>query len=699
MPSEATIHDHYQRIADTVAPLGALAEYPTLLVNDKSGWYVTRDSAAVDTESPAEYDKVRRARNFTTDYQEVTTHHVKRTLYALTSYKRLDAFERWEPATFNPTKTAYEYKHRKPAPQLEDITAIAAWGDIDLADELKAQRPSLDETTYETIEATYDAYIEAFAELYGGRDAVYMLDSVGGAYLFGAPEATLPIARLFDDDDDARARIFDAFIERSNDFLRSAEQQLNETIDGAQEVVHPDWVNNHNRQYKLPLSLHGDHDCVVTPVDVTAVHYRQPIDLEAVDDALLEQVHEWCDAFTTPTYEERVETLVATLWPDTYEACGSWHTTLETWIETQREQDRAEQERRETARQHRQQRLADRETSLAETDLTPFISDVYAALDRLSIERVADQTIVHAWTDSVSGKTDNSGSGKRAFIPTWRPSSNGTACYIDEKGSWNDTKEDYYGTVVEAALIGIGQANPSDDPASGREWVAGLTALRSLGFDLPLWIPEAGSQRLDGSEYDQMPFWAMRKAAVALESLPEDAFIERETDDGSTYLGFPGPDSYNAALDAIEDVGLTHNRERASTSTPSTPDTTPPSDQSDDHDRGPTTTQPSEPSRAALTEKIRLLTDRLKEANNQIDTLKEEVARLQTDLAEREERIAELEAFTEPVHQSTEHDHDDTAPTTDTTDEETSSDDETPSSTDQSPLSRARRFISRDSDE
>ena len=160
-------------------------------------------------------------------------------------------------------------------------------------------------------EATYDAYIGAFADLYGGRDAVYMLDSVGGTYIFGAPEATLPISRYYEDDADARARVFTELIDRSNEYLHEAERRVNEQVDGAEEVVHPDWANNVNRKYKLPLTLHADHDAVVTPVDIDDVRYREPLPVEDVDDDVLREVREWCEAFTAVEHEDRVADLVA----------------------------------------------------------------------------------------------------------------------------------------------------------------------------------------------------------------------------------------------------------------------------------------------------------------------------------------------------------------------------------------------------
>ena len=143
---------------------------------------------------------------------------------------------------------------------------MPAWGDIDLADDIKPQRGDLDAETRALVERTLEAYIEEYATLYGARDAVYALDSVGGAYVFGAPEATIPIADHFEDDPDALERVFDEFLDRSNAWLQEAETRVNERIDGARDVIQPDWVNNKNRQYKPPLSVHADHDAVVVPI-------------------------------------------------------------------------------------------------------------------------------------------------------------------------------------------------------------------------------------------------------------------------------------------------------------------------------------------------------------------------------------------------------------------------------------------------
>lgn len=60
---------------------------------------------------------------------------------------------------------------------------------------------------------------------------------------------------------------------------------------------------------------------------------------------------------------------------------------------------------------------------------------------------------------------------------------------------------------------------------------------------------------------DPMPFWLVRQASEAFDVCPPEAFVERDGDDGETYLGFPGPRTYDAALAAIESEGYDHGRE------------------------------------------------------------------------------------------------------------------------------------------
>ena len=560
------VREYHVQLSETLAPLGTLDGNPTLLVNDKKGWYITRDpdesdDHPEDAPSTNEYPKERRPRNFSTDYNRVVATQLDRTLYALTSYKRPTTFEHWEPARFDEDKGQYEYATSKPTPTAKDIAAVAVWGDIDLTDDLKLQRPDLDATTYDVAEETYEAYIEAFANLYGGRDAVYMLDSVGGAYIFGAPEATLPITHYYEGDGDARARVINELIERSNDYFHAVEQRINDEIEGAREVIDPDWANNINRQYKIPLTLHGDHDAVVTPVDVENVEYRQPVAVEDVDDELRADVQEWCEEFTAVEYEKRVDDLVEALWPDEYDEHNGWASALDAWIEAEREHERREEQRRQAAAERREQRLEEVEEGLEGQPITPFLQDVYDAIDGIDTAEVVHHYASDEW-DSGADMPD-----KTEFNPSWRTSKSGRSCYVNhETNRFGDPGDGGGGYAPKAMALGKRIITDASDDLTGEHWAEAVDALRDAGYEVPVWTPEKGSHRRDGSAYERMPFWAMRTAAVALGVLPEDGFTPKTTDDGSEYLGFPDMDTYNAALDEIETVGLDHGRDRASAS-------------------------------------------------------------------------------------------------------------------------------------
>ncbi|PHQ39916.1 hypothetical protein DJ69_03605 [Halorubrum persicum] len=553
---ESTIRSHYERITPVVEGLASVDSHLTIGLNDYSGWYVRRDHdnfEAID----AGYEQEGRCATLAEDYDQVQE-RIDRALYAVTTYKSPDSLIEWEPCTITNGQT--EWMTDAPTPGYGDLRGVMVWGDIDLADSLKPQRGELTTDTQQLIERTLDAYIDEYAQLYGDRDAVFALDSVGGSYIMGAPAATLPIAECFDDDASARERVMEEFVTRSNDWLATAQDRVEDRIDGASDVIDPDWVNNCNRQYKAPLSLHTDHDAVVVPLDTDTPTYDL-VRFDEVDATLIEETAQWARELTSSEYRDCVDTLVKRLWPEEYDTHGNWDAALRAWVEAEREREQREQEARRRARERRRERKAEMGDTADTAPITPFISDVFDAIDRLDIETVADRTVVHQWTDRASGKRDNSGDGKRAFIPIWGPNAEtGNANFISrDDGIWVDTGDDHAGGPVKMALIAEENWSRGETP-SGEDWRRGLSYLRSKGFDIPLWTPDARSTTPDGDDYEQMPYWAVRKAAVALGVLPEDAFITAQSDQGE-YQRFPGPETYNHALAAIEEAGLEHGRE------------------------------------------------------------------------------------------------------------------------------------------
>jgi len=120
-------------------------------------------------------------------------------------------------------------------------------------------------------------------------------------------------------------------------------------------------------------------------------------------------------------------------------------------------------------------------TSADET--TDDIRDLFAAIDRLDAQRVAEQTIVHAWNDSAS-----TSEGERAFVPTWGPNSNGTANIVNSQ-RWQDTGDrGGYGGPVAMAAIDCSDVNVDErvrGGVTGADWFRAVQHLRDLGFDIP----------------------------------------------------------------------------------------------------------------------------------------------------------------------------------------------------------------------
>ena len=111
------------------------------------------------------------------------------------------------------------------------------------------------------------------------------------------------------------------------------------------------------------------------------------------------------------------------------------------------------------------------------------IRDLYAAVDRLDPQHVADKTIVHRWNDDASTSENT-----RAFAPVWGRNSNGTANIVDDR-IWQDTGDEAgYGGPVVMALIDAGEMSPrnaSPRKATGSLWWKGVEHLRELGFEIP----------------------------------------------------------------------------------------------------------------------------------------------------------------------------------------------------------------------
>ncbi|WP_238709284.1 hypothetical protein [Natronorubrum halophilum] len=182
-------------------------------------------------------------------------------------------------------------------------------------------------------------------------------------------------------------------------------------------------------------------------------------------------------------------------------------------------------------------------TSSSET--TDDIRDVFAAVDRLDAQRVAERTIVQRWNDNAS-----TSSGERAFWPTWGSLNDGGTANICNDERWQDTGElGGYGGVVTMAAIDAGEIQPANArPVDGETWWRGVERLRELGFAIPEYEPstdDAYKGEGDGRAVSALPIGQLD----ALEPTERRRFAKKRG------LEWPSTDSAREELfDTIAEV-------------------------------------------------------------------------------------------------------------------------------------------------
>jgi putative DNA primase/helicase len=554
------IRDHYRRVREVYAEVAALDADPearTGGVIDNSGWYESRSNADDFDALEEGYDQLGSPHLLETAADKITREGGGRVLYALTTYSpvmdREEPFKWSEKSDGSPTR---EWRTESPLPDYAEIVGQALFADVDVADEYK-ERP-LPAELRDVVEAALEVYVDRFADLAGSRDHVLLLDSVGGAYPMIPPSATAPLAEQFTAPGD-RQLVYEHLCSRMDEWLADVWSEVQESVPGAAEYLDPDHINNKNRQYKTALSVHKSIDGVVTPIDVDDVRYEH-VPVREVGDEEVAAAREWGESLISDRHQEAIAPIIEALWPDYYADADTWVQALQEWL-LDRESERIRKEKR---RQERMEALQDGEVvelQTADVTLTTDQSDVEAALNTLDPERVIEKTILGAgWTDSLTkADKDRSGDGRRAFVPTWASTyDSGNATYVGvsgpKAGVWYDSSDGYKGGPVEAALIAHASRSESDGFADGEDWREGVDILRRLGFDIPVWIPDASS-----IDEDQMPLWALRKFALKLDIVEQHELVERTGEDGSSYLGFR-PSDYHRVVRRAEAAGLDTGR-------------------------------------------------------------------------------------------------------------------------------------------
>jgi putative DNA primase/helicase len=458
--------DHYARLGDLYAEFGRTGDSYCPGNRDFTGWYRTR----LRSDS---WDGKGRVWALGPEYNHLRD-GLDRTLYATVNYAPNRWFaDAWRPFEWDGDDRRTWRNDRNPTPGYGDLAAFAPFADIDLAEDAKHGRPDGD-LDRDTVERALQEYAAAFRDLAGGWDHIFALDSVGGAYLFVAPTATAPIADAFDRP--TRTLLFEDLADRLNEWLADVRTGVNERVPDAEGLFEADCVNNKNRLYKAPLSVHSSLDGVVTPLDPRdpTYHYTP---LAAVDADVTAQATAWAESFTAD-YRDAVESVVTTLWPDYAAEADGWRGALRA-----RAADLEAEERK--------QRDA-REASLSPDDLerTDDLNELTAAIEAIDVRAIARKVANEYDTDP--------GRDPIRFDPPWRRSETGTSCFVD-RDKFVDLQEGANGGGALAlaaradGIISHCRESVSGTDATGRKkfWLA-VNALRQLGFDVPYYTGSDG---------------------------------------------------------------------------------------------------------------------------------------------------------------------------------------------------------------
>ncbi|MFC6863288.1 hypothetical protein ACFQGE_07420 [Halomicroarcula sp. GCM10025817] len=460
---EVTPSGHYDRVGSVYDTLGEIDGWHCPGNRDFYGWYRTR-------QGPGAWDGEGRAWALGKEFTGIRE-DLERVVYATVNYAPAKWFmDSWRP--FNYEENGREWKDgEKPTPGYGDLRAYAPFADIDLTDEAKRKRPDGD-APRKTVEEALSLYLEAFGELAGSMEHVYALDSVGGAYAFVAPTATAPIAEAFDRAD--RSIIFEDMTDRLNEWLEGVKDDVNAAVPDAAGTFEPDLLNNKNRLYKAPMSVHSSLDGVVTPVDPENVSYDYT-PLEAVDAGDIAEAEAWGEAFTSD-HTDAVSAVVANLWPDYYDDADGWRDAVSARID-----DLAEEREEKRERNQRTITADDLPDDIEETDEIDVVNAAIEAIDVRDVARdVADEY------DTAPGRDPP------RFNPPWRSSDSGTSCYADAE-KYVDLKEGKKGGgALSLVARATGIITSSRDRLRGDDYWKAVNELRRLGYDIPYFTGSSG---------------------------------------------------------------------------------------------------------------------------------------------------------------------------------------------------------------
>jgi hypothetical protein len=374
------VREHYNAVRDVIENMALLGgKYPTLGFGGNAGWYRTRDSGVV-SQIEAGYTKRARCTTFERDFEHIVDSQLEadgrgREVFNVSSWKDPDAANAWKHCTpISNDDDEREWSGDGHPPEYADLRGFGFWVDLDL--KYKNGRTELTEEELVTVERTQQRVINAVADAHDvSAGDVYALDSGGGAYVYGPPEATLPVIEYLDPE--PAEWFLDDLADRINN--GPLQQTIEEIVDaeGAGDLLDPDWIHNKNRQTKAPGAMHHSHDVVVTPLrdrhpdtaePVTDVRYR-PTLITEFSDSDIESLEAWADGLTTIEHTDAIGPLLRTLYPEHTDHTDGWRDVIDAVVDKCRREHERQQERQQERAEAIKELVADEDGAIDRPDI------------------------------------------------------------------------------------------------------------------------------------------------------------------------------------------------------------------------------------------------------------------------------------------------------------------------------------------
>jgi hypothetical protein len=545
------LRSHYQRAADVWATMSTFDDTEALIVpgtssNYTKNWY-RKDWEFIDRAGIADdddVDDVYRARPWsaTADRDDIVDELLNweyRLPHLTINYQQRAANE-W--TTVLRSDDGKDWQGDKPLPGYGDIDAVALFADVDFSADAK-ERP-VDDQTRDRVEATLRHWRDEYAAVVDDRDAVAMLDSVGGTYIMLRPAATAPIGSFAAENLDAAER------QQLMKELQTRWRAFNSTVDDAAgdwDAFQQDGDTNKNRLFKAPLAIHKSLPGVVTPIDVDQpqfelTHWRD------IDDELIAAVDDWADWFTDPEpakADDWAGRLLAELFDDVDAA--NWRDDIKDWAQERKRADAAAQT-----------------NSLDDIDAKELAGDVTFVSNRDAVWDTIAELNCESVAESLGIKSDSQRQGydDRTLIEVnWRSSDSGDSAFVGHT-AFTDMdgmkKKGGPATLVAYNLFGGSNYEPENWRSDPTKIKQVLQWFFDSQFDVPVYVPQQGSEYESDGEtrtHSRTPDWAIRRVAELLDIAPPIAFDD-ETDECII------PSLYNRILAVLDAADVDHNRDR-----------------------------------------------------------------------------------------------------------------------------------------